>query len=228
MSKSSKSRHLKKGPETRGKSDMEALLADTVLEKLRGYLDSRFDQLQQMGRETEGKLTSIQTDLMVLSESIGTVKAEMGKIRLDVVNNSGMLATHEDTLDMMQLKLADMEDRSRRCNVRNLKGELMRAHRIYSDDRKKQVGATRTLIFNVLRYTTRQDILRAAKKAPLTIDGRRIHFSPDYSSYTVKRRQAFLPGNGYQPAGTRDLGARLTANSGLLEPAGLYSVAVLD
>lgn len=34
----------------------------------------------------------------------------------------------------------------------------------------------------------------------------------------------------HQPAGTetRDLGARLTANSGLLEPAGLYSVAVLD
>lgn len=216
MSKSSKKSPPEKGPETRGKSDMEAL-ADTVLVKQRGYLDSRFDQLQQMGRETEGKLTSIQTDLMVLSESIGTVKAEMGKIRLDVVKNSGMLATHEDTLDMMQLKLADMEDRSRRCNVRitglaeglegsnaiqflthslpkwfpslgNLKGELMRAHRIYSDDRKKQVGATRTLIFNVLRYTTRQDILRAAKKAPLTIDGRRIRFSPDYSSYTVKRR----------------------------------------
>ncbi|KAI4801219.1 hypothetical protein KUCAC02_000143 [Chaenocephalus aceratus] len=116
MSKSSKKSPPKKGPETRGKSDMEAL-ADTVLEKQRGYLDSRFDQLQQMGRETEGKLTSIQTDLMVLSESIGTVKAEMGKIRLDVVKNSGMLATHEDTLDMMQLKLVDMEDRSRRCNL---------------------------------------------------------------------------------------------------------------
>ncbi|KAK1904429.1 LINE-1 type transposase domain containing protein 1 [Dissostichus eleginoides] len=96
---------------------MEAL-ADTVLEKQRGYLDSRFDQLQQMGRETEEKLTSIQTELVVLSESIGTVKAEMGKIRLDVVKNVGMLATHEATLDMMQLKLADMEDRSRRCNVR--------------------------------------------------------------------------------------------------------------
>ena len=53
------------------------------------------------------------------------------------------------------------------------------------------MGATRTLIFNVLRYTTRQDILRAAKKAPLTIDGRKIGFSPDYSSYTVERRQAF-------------------------------------
>ncbi|KAK5934800.1 hypothetical protein CgunFtcFv8_020222 [Champsocephalus gunnari] len=63
-----------------------------------------------MGRETEEKLTSIQMDLVVQSESIGTIKAEMGKIRLDVVNNSGMLVTHVATLDM--------EDRSRRCNVR--------------------------------------------------------------------------------------------------------------
>ncbi|KAF3837688.1 hypothetical protein F7725_009456 [Dissostichus mawsoni] len=52
---------------------MEAL-ADTVLEKQRGYLDLRFVQLQQMGRETEEKLTSIQTDLVVLSESIGTLR----------------------------------------------------------------------------------------------------------------------------------------------------------
>ena len=95
---------------------MEAL-ADTVLEKQRGYLESHFDQLQQMGKETEEKLTCIQTDLVVLRESIGTVKAAMGKRRLDVVNNAGMLATHEATLDMMQLKLADMEDRSRRCKA---------------------------------------------------------------------------------------------------------------
>ena len=68
---------------------MEAL-ADTVLEKQRSYLDSRFDQLQQMGTETEGKLGAIQTDLVALTESIVTVKEEMGEIRCDVVNNSDM------------------------------------------------------------------------------------------------------------------------------------------
>ena len=59
---------------------MEAL-ADVVLEKQRGYLESRFDQLQTMWKGTEDKLKAIQTDLVALTKSIGTVKAEMGKIQ---------------------------------------------------------------------------------------------------------------------------------------------------
>lgn len=46
-------------------------------------------------------------------------------------------------------------------------------------------------IFNTLRFTSRQLILRAAKKSPLIVNGRSVRFSPDYSGYTVKRRQAF-------------------------------------
>lgn len=56
---------------------------------------------------------------------------------------------------------------------------------------RSNVTTNRTLIFNVLRYTTRQAILLAARKNPLIIEGRKIRFSPDYSNYTVKRRQAF-------------------------------------
>ncbi|CAK6979638.1 hypothetical protein KUCAC02_008291 [Scomber scombrus] len=190
---------------TRGMSDMEAI-AEAVLEKQRGYLETRFDKLQQMGEDTEAKLGAIQADLFSLNESIGSVTVELDKIR------------YEATSETMQLKLADMEDRSRRCNVRaiglpegiegsnavqyltkslpkwfptlgNLDGEIMRAHRVYSDNRKR--SGPRTLIFNTLRYTTRQLILRAAKKSPLTMNGRPVRLSPDYSGYTVKRRQAF-------------------------------------
>lgn len=68
----------------------------------------------------------------------------------------------------------------------------MRAHRIYNGraagDRPER---PRTLIFNLLHYTTRQAILRAAKKEPVTIDGRRVRFTADYSNHTVKRRQVF-------------------------------------
>lgn len=106
----------------------------------------------------------------------------------------------------MELKLADFEDRNRRCNRRcnirviglkeGIEGanaiqflsrslpqlfpslsstsiEIMRAHRIYNNSATRR-GETRTLIFNVLRYTTRQAILRAAKKEPLSVDGRRL------------------------------------------------------
>lgn len=47
------------------------------------------------------------------------------------------------------------------------------------------------MIFNVLRFTTCQAILRAARKTPLTVEGRKVRFLPDYSSYTLKRRLAF-------------------------------------
>lgn len=134
-------------------------------------------------------------------------------------SNSTGLDHHGKVLQELEFKLADMEDRNRSCNIRviglkeGLEGsntvqylmralpkwfpvladvqiEIMRAHRIYSSTHKGSV-ANRTLIFNILRYTTRQAILHAARKAPLSIEGRKIRFSADYSNGTVKRRQAF-------------------------------------
>uniref|UniRef100_A0A3B4V1X0 L1 transposable element RRM domain-containing protein n=1 Tax=Seriola dumerili TaxID=41447 RepID=A0A3B4V1X0_SERDU len=128
------------------------------------------------------------------------------------------VANHETVLHTLELKLADMEDRNRRCNIRIIglkegaegsnsvqylnralpewfpslqtaQPEIMRAHRIY--DGRSARDRPRTLIFNVLRYTTRQAILRAAKKDPVTVDGKRVRFAADYSNHTVKRRQAF-------------------------------------
>lgn len=98
-------------------SDMEAVV-EAVLERQCGYLETRFDKLQQMGEDTHAKLGAIQADLLSLTESIGSVKVELNKILSDVGSNSGRLATQESTLETMQLKLTDMEDRGRRCNVR--------------------------------------------------------------------------------------------------------------
>lgn len=197
---------------------MEAI-AEAVLGNQRAYLETRFDKLQQMAEDTEAKLGLIQADLFSLNESIGSVNLELEKIRSDVESNRVTLVSQENAVESMQRKLADMVDRSRCCNVRvlglpegtegsnavqflanslpkwfptlgNMDGEIMRAHRIYSDDRKKS-NVPRTLIFNTLRFTTRQLILRAAKKSPLIVNGRSVRFSPDYSGYTVKRRQAF-------------------------------------
>uniref|UniRef100_A0A672I783 L1 transposable element RRM domain-containing protein n=1 Tax=Salarias fasciatus TaxID=181472 RepID=A0A672I783_SALFA len=218
MAESSKKFETGLTVKTRGMSDMEAI-AEAVLEKQRGYLEARFGKLQQVAEDTEAKLGVIQADLLSLNESVGCVNVELDKIRANVESNRGKLANQETVLEMMQRKLADLEDRSRRCNVHviglpagsegnnavqfltkslpkwfptlsNMEGEIMRAHRVYSDDRKNSRGPP-TLIFNTLRYTTRQLILRAAKKSPLVVDGRPVRFSPDYSGHTVKRRQAF-------------------------------------
>lgn len=181
---------------------------------------TRLSQIQQVGNVNEQKLTAIHGDLASLTASLGSIKSDVDTIKTTVESNSCTLDNHNRTLQDMEMKLADMEDRSRRCNIRviglkeglegpnaiqylshslpiwfpklaDVKVEVMRAHRIYSESSKKNANSNRTLIFNVLRYSTRQAILQAARKNPLFIEGRRIRFSPDYSNYTVKRRQAF-------------------------------------
>ena len=96
------------------------------------------------------------------------------------------VANHKTELHTLELKMADLEDRNRRCNTRiiglkegaegsncvqylnralpewfpslqNEQPEIMRAHQIY--DGRSARDRPHTLIFNVLRYTARQAIL---------------------------------------------------------------------
>lgn len=206
---------------TKAKSNRQDIdaIAESVLQKQRDYLEPRLSQIQQVGKDNDEKLSAIQAELTSLAAGLGTIRSDVNTLKTSVVSNSGTLTRHDQALQAMELKLADMEDRNRRCNIRvtgleeGLEGsnatqflshslpkwfptlsdiqiEITRAHRIYNDN-ARNLGANRTLIFNVLRYSTRQAILRAARKDPLSIEGRRIRFSPDFSNFTVKRRQGF-------------------------------------
>ena len=196
------------------RADMDAM-ADAVLERQKGYLESLFSR-------SDEKLTAIHAQLASLTASLGAIRSDVGTLKTAVESNSNTLDDYGQTLQELQVKLADMEDRNRRCNIRiiglkeGLEGsnaiqflsrslpqwfpnlsdvqvEIMRAHRIYSDSAKGNNTDNRTLIFNVLRYTTRQAILQAARRSPPVVAGRKIRFAPDYSGFTVKRRQAFSP-----------------------------------
>lgn len=200
------------------RQDIDAI-ADSVLEKQRGYFEPRLAQIQQMGKDNDGKLSAIQTELSALTAGLSAIKSDIKALETAVGTNSSALDIQGQALNVMERKLADMEDRNRRCNIRvtgleeGLEGsnaiqfltrslpkwfpalaglpiEIMRAHRIYNDSSRNR-GISQTLIFNVLRYPSRQAILNAARKDPLSINGRKIRFSPDYSSFTVNRRQAF-------------------------------------
>ncbi|KAL7402035.1 hypothetical protein ABVT39_008422 [Epinephelus coioides] len=178
--------------------DIDAI-AESILQKQRDYFEPLLSQIQQVGKDTDEKLSAIQAELATLTAGLGTIRSDIDALKTTVGSNSSTLNGHGQALQAMELKLADMEDRNRRCNIRitgleeGLEGsniEIMRAHRIYNNNARNR-GANRTLIFNVLRYPTRQAILHAARKDPLSINGRRIRFSPDYSNFTVKRRQSF-------------------------------------
>ncbi len=120
-------------------------------------------------------------------------------------------------------KMTDIEDRSRRNNVKlvglpegaegsdvagflrvnlskwipSLKGcniEIDQAHRVY--DRRKNSDRPRTLIFRVLRWHDRSEILKGARQAypvKCTQDNVTLLFFPDFSPATAARRKSLVP-----------------------------------
>ncbi len=126
-------------------------------------------------------------------------------------------------LERLTEKMTDMEDRSRRNNVQlvglpegaegsNAAGflrvnlskwipslrdrniEIDRAHRVY--DGRKNSDRPRTLIFRVLRWHDRSEILRGARQAnpvKCTQDNVTLLFFPDFSPARTIRRKAFNP-----------------------------------
>ncbi len=129
----------------------------------------------------------------------------------------------KDQLERLTEKMTDMEDRSRRNNVRlvglpegmegpdaagflranlskwipSLRGrdiEIDRAHRVYDGGRGSD--RPRTLIFRVLRWHDRSDILKGARQAYLVKCAQNnvtLLFFPDFSPATAIRRKAFGP-----------------------------------
>uniref|UniRef100_A0A3Q3ACD4 L1 transposable element RRM domain-containing protein n=1 Tax=Kryptolebias marmoratus TaxID=37003 RepID=A0A3Q3ACD4_KRYMA len=116
-------------------------------------------------------------------------------------------------------KVADLEDRSRRDNLRILgipenpetanplvylldaipkwfpemgSIEIMRAHRVgpaKEDANHKPIP--RPVLLKLLRFTDRDKILGAARKTMVKLDGSPVRFVPDYSTRTFRRRLAF-------------------------------------
>ncbi len=126
-------------------------------------------------------------------------------------------------LERLTEKMTDMEDRSRRNNVQlvglpegaegsdaagflrvnlskwipSLRGrdiEIDQAHRVYDGGRGS--NRPRTLIFRVLRWHDRSEILKGARQAyPVKCaqDNVTLLFFPDFSPATAARRKAFNP-----------------------------------
>ncbi len=126
-------------------------------------------------------------------------------------------------LERLTEKMTDMEDKSRRNNVRlvglpegiegsdvagflrvnlskwipSLKGhniETDRAHRVY--DGRKNSDRPHTLIFCVLRWHDRSEILKGARQAyPVKCmqDNVTLLFFPDFSPVTAAKRKSLVP-----------------------------------
>lgn len=105
---------------TKAKSNRQDIdaIAESVLQKQRDYLEPRLSQIQQVGKDNDEKLSAIQAELTSLAVGLGTIRSDVNTLKTSVVSNSGTLTRHDQALQAMELKLADMEDRNRRCNIR--------------------------------------------------------------------------------------------------------------
>ncbi len=157
-------------------------------------------------------------------------------------------------LERLTEKMTDMEDRSRRNNVRlvglpegaegsntagflrvnlskwipSLRGrdiEIDQAHRVYDGGRGSDW--LRTLIFRVLRWHDRSEILKCARQAyPVKCAQNNVTllFFPDFSPATTIRRKAFNP--VLKMAGGHGCLNLSFAFSSLLSPTGILSLSI--
>lgn len=108
---------MKSNKGTHGATDFDAI-ADMLMEKQQDYLEPRLAQLHEMGKCTDDKLNTIQTELASLSGSIRSIKTDIATLRGTEKENSKAVANHDAALQAMELKMADIEDRSRCGNIR--------------------------------------------------------------------------------------------------------------
>lgn len=199
-------------------------VADAIKEAFPKFVDDVVAQLSEKTQaivaeqmsEVRNHISSIRTDISTCMEQIKASDSRVEEV-------DSRFSTSMDKLTAfctkLENKIADLEDRSRRDNIRihgvpenretvNLLSflsgsipkwfpqlgsvEIMRAHRVGPErENANNKPLPRTVLLKLLRFTDRDKILAAARKTTIEVDGSAIRFSPDYSKQTFARRLAF-------------------------------------
>ncbi|KAK1906791.1 LINE-1 type transposase domain containing protein 1 [Dissostichus eleginoides] len=182
-------------PEGKGKStktlkyeDIKSI-AEVVRTLLREELDASLDRVAN-------KIDAMQSELATVTTRITSAEGELDALKNSTKKDSTVLSTVQEKMLGFEQKIADLEDRNRRCNIRvyglredaegdapvqflermiptwfpalkQLKPEIERAHRIFRGGPPTEGERPRAFIFCCLRFSTRQAILREARKHPL-------------------------------------------------------------
>lgn len=173
------------------------------------------------------QILDLRLELKNTTDTITTATGQIEQLEKSVqrlqsrCDSTQSAARHDrDQVSAMNSKVADMEDRSRRSNLRlvglseGVEGDncitflkanlptwipsvadrdikIERAHRLYAD-RNSNVSRPRTIIFKLLDYTDRQAILNGARAVyPVKHGTDTLHFFPDFSADTTKKQKAF-------------------------------------
>lgn len=188
-----------------------AAMIASAMEKQQSFIEAQFKTLQDRLDNIQKELSSCSSGVRELRDRYSILSGRVSKTEKNFEKCTTKMVTYEE-------KLADLEDRSRRDNVRimnlpegvedvnlmsyisdslpvwfpsltGVKSEIMRVHRIGPPN---STSRPRTVIMKMLRYTDRDQILRASRKSPVKVNGKDIRFSADYSAFTMNRRRTFI------------------------------------
>lgn len=174
----------------------------------------------QLGQEINGKLDNIATDVQGLSQRMDEAEARVSQVEGWAEEATEALCTCLEQQRKLQIKVLDLESRSRRNNMRvfgvpegqegdsvtqfiekllrsqlqlpeDFNFKIQRAHRALAS--KPPPGASpRAVIVNFLEFSTKEMILREVwKKGRIQVGTAFIHFDHDYAPEIVKRRREY-------------------------------------
>ncbi|KAJ1203342.1 hypothetical protein NDU88_007129 [Pleurodeles waltl] len=212
---------------------MERILQEitTVSRRIEG-MDASITSLTLETKSMRSDIAGFQSRVMGLEQRMGSLEAQANASQ-----------DRDQDLLYLRIKLTDMEDRSRRENIRllgipeNEEGtdmqaflsstlskltsldfdpplEFQRAHRV-GPKRSEKSSKPRPIIACLLRHNQTRQILQAARSlGPFRVDQHDIRITADYSKETNEHRKAFLA--------LRPRHRQLEMKYGLFDPARMW------
>ncbi len=198
-------------------------VASAVRDAVDSVLIPALHELREDIQATNKSVKELREELEAIATAAKQTRDRVDSVQAAARGDRRTVTDLRNQLERLTEKMTDMEDRSRRNNVRLvglpegaegsnaagflrvnlskwiplLKGhdiEIDRAHRVYDGGRGSD--RPRTLIFRVLRWHDRSEILKGARQAyPVKCaqDNVTLLFFPDFSPATTIRRKAFNP-----------------------------------
>ncbi|RXN27912.1 LINE-1 type transposase domain-containing 1 [Labeo rohita] len=192
-----------------------------VREVMEEVLSGEIQTLKNMIESSNSAVNELRQDFTRQAELGKALQGRMDSMNANMRSAKQELNTHQQEIINLRDKIVEMEDRSRKCNVRlvglpesaegenavqflqeNLpkwipslqvggKIEIQRAHRIYGG--RDKANRPRTLIFRLLRYQDRERILDGARapQSEIIHGSSKLLFFPDFSNETALKRRSF-------------------------------------
>ncbi len=204
-------------------STLDSVVASAVKDAVNSVLTPALRELRVDIQVTNNSVKELRAELEAIATAAKQTHDRVDSVQAAAREDRRTVTDLRNQLERLTEKMTDIEDRSRRNNVRlvglpegaegsNAAGflrvniskwipslkdrniEIDRAHRVY--DRRKNSDRPRTLIFHVLRWHDRSEILKGARQAypvKCTQDNVTLLFFPGFNPATAARRQSFIP-----------------------------------